>query len=218
MKERPILFSAPMVRAILAGAKTQTRRLVKLPSDVEPSGVVVDPGGTALYGPGPYIKAYPAGGDAVMHPRIRCPYGYPGDRLWVKEGYALSKRWDRNAPATVPTVERDIPVWYRADVDVDVDEESWINRGRWRSSLHMPRWVSRITLEVTEVRVERLQDITEEDARAEGVTTFPRDPEGDCWTDGTHRAAFEYLWGQINGFESWLANPWVWVVSFRRLE
>src|SRR5690606_9887391 len=97
--------------------------------------------------------------------RLPCPYGEPGDHLWVRETWAVGRVFDRTRPSEIPTVERDIPVWWRAD---DALEES-VNRGRWRTSLHMPRWASRITLEVTEVRVQRLQEITEEDAIAEGI-------------------------------------------------
>lgn len=84
----------------------------------------------------------------------------------------------------------------------------------------MPRWASRITLDVFAIRVERLQDITEEDAKAEGVKPITYDPGGDCWTDGKHRTAFNFLWNEINGWNpnSWDSNPWVWVVSFRRVE
>jgi hypothetical protein len=93
---------------------------------------------------------------------------------------------------------------------------------RWdrRNSIHMPRWASRITLEVTGVRVERLQDITEEDAAREGVAPFIKDPEGDCWTDGKHRTAFSYLWNEINGWspDSFASNPFVWVIDFKRID
>jgi hypothetical protein len=178
------MFSAPMVRAILDGRKTVTRRTLKSPN---------------------------ADG---------CPYGQPGDRLWVRETCWLLGLVDDGEPRVVgldASGEAGDPprVWYAADGDRPTLPQyppwCWLRR----NSIHMPRWASRITLEVTSVGVERLHDITEDDARAEGVTTFPHDPEGDCWTDGKHRTAFEYLWGQINGPDSWAANPLVWRIQFR---
>jgi len=96
---------------------------------------------------------------------------------------------------------------------------------KWRPSIHMPRWASRLTLEITSVHVERLQDISEEDAKDEGVKPFPYNPEGDCWTargpGHDYRNAFEYLWGEINGWDgskAWAANPWLWVIGFKPVE
>lgn len=205
MKERPILFSAPMVRALIDGRKTVTRRIVK-----ERPGHRIDVTRNS-------IPVYVTGAPDDGGEPIRCPYGVPEDRLWVKETYAFSKAFDRTKPREVPGIQGDRgTVWWAAD---GAEEESWINRGRWRPSIHMPRWASRTTLEIVDVRVERLQDITEEDARAEGVTPFRKDPEGDCWTDGTYRTAFEFLWNEINGWNpnSWESNPWVWRIEFRRL-
>lgn len=210
MKERPILFSAPMVRAILEGRKTQTRRVVKLN----------DAGRVARGGRQWHIDD--------DHAALACPYGQPGDRLWVREAHLLDPPIDGTWPSVGDSFTSidDIPeryrnpehVLYRAD---DKLTTAW----RWRPSIHMPRWASRITLEVTDVRVERLQDISEADAQAEGVDrdTEPCDhTRRSCADVGclgpTHRAAFCDLWMQINGADSWAANPWVWVVSFRRLE
>ncbi len=179
MKERPILFSGEMVRAILEGRKTQTRRLAKVNAD-----------------------GYPC--DSL------CPY-CPGDRLWVRETWSCGKVFDRTPPGQIPTVERDIPVWYAAE-----DGEESINRGRWRHSIHMPRWASRITLEVTGVRVERLQDISEADACAEGIMRA----SGVCGQTVRPgpRDHFADLWDRINNDRaSWASNPWVWVVEFRRV-
>lgn len=138
-----------------------------------------------------------------------CRYGQPGDTLWVREAWAPMCR------------EADPYAEYRADTN-DVRpgkrDKNDAEAPRWKPAIFMPRWASRLTLEVVAVRVERLQEITEEDARAEGVTPFPLDPEGDIWTDGKHRTAFEHLWGEINGWtgpKSWQSNPWIWRVEFR---
>ncbi len=183
MKERPILFSASMVRAIQAGTKTQTRRIVK----PQPSQQLLDE----------YARIRRERGaqkdDAGMLSEcLPCPYGVPGDRLWVRETWHT------------PYGTR---VFYRADHlhDPKGDRQHGI---AWTPSIHMPRWASRITLEVTEVRVERLQDISEADARSEGVTP------ADCCD--AHYHGFRLLWESINGPGSWDANPWVWVMSFRK--
>ncbi|MFK1422380.1 hypothetical protein ACP0JX_16525 [Pseudomonas aeruginosa] len=223
MKERPILFTGPMVRAILEGRKTVTRRVMKPQPDF--LGSMVDPNT-------PFKTL-----DAGLHARITCPYGEPGDRLWVRETWT-----DVNmcgAPALA----------YRADEDIrDLMEEPgflddrgafnyddprvkpypfacWyaeLDQARWRPSIYMPRWASRILLEITAVRVERLQDISEEQALAEGVRGEPCDharqacADIGCWGD-TAKGAFGFLWESLNGEGSWAANPWVWVVEFKRV-
>lgn len=198
MKERGILFQGPLVRALLAGTKTQTRRLPKPPMTMTDRGGIAWRG--CAYGMrtdgSPYL-------DELLK---RCPYGVPGDRLWVRE------TWDA-PPGSTERAE----VAYRADYERDPDG------AKWRSSMYMPRWASRITLEVTEVRVQRLQEITEEDARAEGVTTGPQQGQlnGKPATllPTTHRQAFIWLWDAINGERaSWVSNPWVWCVTFKRVE
>lgn len=192
MSERPILFSAPMVRAILAGTKTQTRRVLK--QAVGPSlsvGIDDDAPGVAelswLYGDGPGHEVH----ESVK--RVPCPYGTPGDRLWVREAWAPHPDF----PGTARAV-------FRADPECAHDVD------RWRPSIHMPRAVSRITLEITGVRVERLQDISRGDAMAEGCP-FPNMAQGD-----DPREWYRDLWDQINGAGAWDANPWVWCVSFKR--
>ncbi len=172
MRERPILFSAPMVRAILGGRKTQTRRVVK----------------------DRYI-------DAVFlvhffkYLRGNCPYGQPGDRLWVRESFCDA----RSAGAGC--------VLYRASGD---------RACRWKPSIHMPRSASRILLEITAVRVERLNDISEADAKAEGLMRVSdgfRGADGLPWY-ANPVASYRSLWESINGAGSWAANPWVWVIEF----
>lgn len=202
MKERPIIFSAPMVRAILDGRKSQTRRIVK----PQPPRTVLSPTIVARDALAP--SGYSFVSDEYGEILLRCPYGVPGDRLWVREA------WRQGTTR----------VLYRVD-DVAPSQV------RWKPSIHMPRAASRITLEITDVRVERLQEIGEEDALAEGVfrPIGMRTPIGQCvetW-DGRgemiyadpSQARDEYrgLWESINGDGAWEANPWVWVVCFRRV-
>lgn len=215
MTDRPILFNDAMVRAILNGTKTQTRRIVKPPfaADAVPVEMpATDPvGGWVVPGhSGVWWCEAAANADDVR----RCPYGKPGDRLWVRE------TWARD--------DEDGCLMYRADIGSDVNADAWqqgrregVQRYRWRPSIHMARWASRITLEVTGVRVERLQQISEADAIAEGVTPN--------WAPGCSgrlmeavggfsfrpaASAYAALWESINGPGSWDANPWVWVVQF----
>lgn len=190
--ERPILFSAPMVRAILEGRKTQTRRIVK--PQPSPSS------DTAFIGlDGIWRFSHPTLRGPVSHEAddVRCPYGQPGDRLWVREAWAFHPDFPESTRRAI----------YRADAGVENDVP------RWRPSIHMPRWASRILLEITAVRVERLQDISETDAQAEGVANSLHLRGGRL-----ARENFAHLWWTINGDGSWEANPWVWVVEFKRVE
>lgn len=196
MKERPILFSAPMIRAILDGRKTQTRRVVK-----------------------PQPSRIGALGPIANERTVRCPFGQLGDRLWVREAWALTKAYDR-----LPVSEKSPGGWKnvvrrRAD---EVHEGALLDWGRWRPSMHMPRWASRITLEITGVRVERLQDIASADARKEGIECHEKD--GTEWFHAAGRdyhiakLAFFGLWDSINGNRApWASNPWVWVIKFKRV-
>ncbi|WP_436590155.1 hypothetical protein [Pseudomonas aeruginosa] len=204
-RERPILFNEQMVRAILEGRKTVTRRVMKPQPDF--LGSMVDPNT-------PFKTL-----DAGLHARITCPYGEPGDRLWVREAWAADAQVDAIAPRDFSQGE---PIWYPADFSVRQTGCSMISKGRGRPSIHMPRWASRILLEITAVRVERLQDISEEQALAEGVHGEPCDharqacSDIGCWGD-TAKGAFGFLWEQLNGAGAWQANPWVWVVEFKRV-
>lgn len=201
MTERPILYSAPMVRAKRAGIKTQTRRALRVqPTHAEP-GFIEHGLARFLTWPG-FIAA-----------QLRaCPYGQVGDRLWTREAFSYQhgqKIHDRG------------PIWYWADGNP--------TSGDWtkpKPSIHMPRWACRSVDELTEVRVERLQDISEADAIAEGGTSRRigtgdvRTGLRDCWTIGESEAqtpvqAYELLWDAINGPGSWDANPWVWALTFR---
>ncbi|HBO3486396.1 TPA: hypothetical protein L4S39_000436 [Pseudomonas aeruginosa] len=203
-RERPILFNDQMVRAILEGRKTVTRRAVK---------------DTGFYA----VDAAIHGNEVALRERealsTRCPFGQPGDRLWVREAWAADAQVDAIAPRDLSQGE---PIWYPADFSVRQTGCSMISRGRGRPSIHMPRWASRILLEITAVRVERLQDISEEQALAEGVRGEPCDharqacADIGCWGD-TAKGAFGFLWESLNGEGSWAANPWVWVVEFKRV-
>jgi hypothetical protein len=204
--ERPILFSGSMVRAILAGEKTQTRRVIKPqpPQDLTWGGWIVSTTGDNKEIGCAEWDDFDRGLVTKSH-TVRCPYGQPGDRLWVRETWATG--WFANG-----TPPRDLPketrVYYRATPG-PVREDHY----KWRPSIHMPRWASRITLEVTGIRAERLQAITEPDAVAEGVPVIT-DPE--CPPPAFR---FRALWDSINaqrGF-AWGGDPWVWVVEFRKV-
>ncbi|MGU3417692.1 hypothetical protein [Methylobacterium sp. D54C] len=213
MMDRPILFSSPMVRALLAGRKTQTRRILTRLSKV---GAVTEfgPSDTAGYDWHFRDKAMRWHDLRDAELKARLPWQI-GDRLWAKETWSY---W----PVEKPTCERD-NVIYRA-----TDDDWECRMFDWRPSIFMPRWASRLTLLVTDVRVERLQDISGSDAEAEGIYTrgaVGDDPHADVWTwqqDGWHYPhpwdAFKALWTSINGSESWAASPWVVAVSFAVVE
>lgn len=206
MRERPILFSGPMVRAILAGRKTVTRRVLQPqpPEDDAPLATGWFHPEASDGGPGPHTFGV-YGSD--WH--VRCPYGAPNDRLWVREAWAardVRSEW----ALSVGLVEEPFcgvggdEIIYRAD-----DDGTRARPPRWFSPLYMPRWASRLTLEIVSVRVERLQEIAEADARAEGCGDPPF---------GTRRETFAILWDAINGKRApWESNPWVWRVEFRRV-
>ena len=193
MKERPILFSGPMVRAILEGRKTQTRRIAK---------------GISII----------TGDDRSGATDDRCPYGVPGDLLWVREAWSTDPCYDHIMPSRLRT---EWPVYYDSGPGLVIT----LGFHRVRPSIHMPRWASRLTLNVTGVKVERLNEISEQDARAEGVPqdTYPCDhSRRTCDEVGclgpTYRSSFAALWDELHGAGAWDANPWVWVVEFKRVE
>lgn len=214
MKERPILFSAPMVRALLSGTKTQTRRAVR--KQFAPDALVAEVGATTPEGwqVSGHSGLWWDDAGACLEDAVRCPYGMPGDRLWVRETFA------KIDGQTQPWIETDYRATYTHG---DRLGDSLGIKKRWTPAIHMPRAASRITLEVTGVRVERLQDISEADAIAEGVGDQPRlagySPKAGCqWEPQDPRDLYAQLWEQINGPGSWEVNPWVWVIQFKRLE
>lgn len=195
MTERPILCRPHEVRAILDGRKTQTRRIMK----PQP------PDGMSRHC---WFNAPIYGFTAKEEPssdwwKIRCPYGQRGDRLWVRETWQSLGMHDHISP-------RDIPVG--TEIQYPATYDGWDSRKR--SPLHMPRWASRLTLEITDIRVERLQGISEADAEAEGAEPVLVPPDGGSCP---HIEGFERLWESINGAGSWDANPWVWVIGFKRV-
>ena len=245
MTDHPILFSAPMIRALVDGRKTQTRRLLTRHStrfdghawpnwfgQVDPlldlEGAWVDPGPSPAGNPGPYLKMpvqYRKGEETTVHriyPRIQ-----PGDQLWVREAHGLIPRKDLGIGLSFATNPEDANevCRYRAECP---SEETY-----WRPSIHMPRWASRLTLTVTQVRVQRLHEITEADARAEGAPPVHLKPGGDHGnpSDGwiSHVAGFEGLWNSLHGRTArsrspfiladrvgtaWAHNPWILAYTF----
>lgn len=216
--EKPILFSGPMVRAILEGRKTQTRRAVKKPGCQcgtwipEEMGATTEEGFQTVGHSGRWwCECCTSDQDAIT-----CPYGTPGDRLWVRESWNYGfvdsdgEAWPSGIWRPIP--KEKLPGFY-ASYAADGED------GPWRPSIHMPRWMSRITLKITNVRVERLQDISESDAMAEGVDVSEyieciNPPYMEPCSSA--KRAYSSLWESINGPGSWAQNPWVWCISFRR--
>lgn len=214
MKERPILFSAPMVRALLDGRKTQTRRVVKPYPKWAQRFPICNPNAMAA---GHQVWWWDGEFDRVGVAQD-CPYGVPGDQLWVRETWKPHSLYADMRPRDMPQTE----VFYRADDRYAPSNTPWV------PGIHMPRWASRILLKITDVRVERLKSISEADALAEGIQ---RDLDTRAWLGAegagvggatrlyaSHAMAYGDLWESINGPGSWDANPWVWVVEFKRVE
>lgn len=233
-KEKPILFSGPMVQAILGGRKTQTRRVVK----PQPKSDDIDnlgDGSTIIF-------------DGLNVP---CPYGEIRDRLWVRETFLIDHYQYISGPLPKSKPD-DIEglIYYRADGECceQIGECQCEGKTKWKPSIFCTRWASRITLEITSIRVERLQDVSEDDAKAEGCIAEPwgawwqgytnlkgqlvhQTVQGDTppdWMiephkmerphlDKTAKHQFQSLWHSINGPESWTSNPWVWVIEFKRI-
>ncbi|EPK7284376.1 hypothetical protein NLT72_002825 [Citrobacter farmeri] len=216
MKERRMIFNGEMVRAILGGRKTQTRRIMKN----QPAGDYPDtPALIRSVGGG--FQWYGHYGESSI---FNCPFGAVGDRIWVREtfqGPLVSEELFEEYLAYPEKFETPQYCEYAADGGArpeycDLDDNL---RHGWRPSIHMPRWASRILLEITSVRVERLNDISQEDAQAEGMeltgwrpTYSDPDSGGEVWTPYDN---FAQLWESIYGEESWKANPWVWVIEFK---
>ncbi|EPC5538520.1 hypothetical protein LWX85_002195 [Salmonella enterica] len=212
MKERGMIFNGEMVRAILDGRKTQTRRIMKNQpaGDYPETPALIRNVGTGFQWHGLY-------GESSI---FNCPLGSIGERIWVRETYQGPlfdyEQMESYLEDSSKFEKPDFCV-YRADGNpapefYDADDN--LHCG-WRPSIHMPRWASRITLEITDVRVERLNAISEEDAQAEGVQPACyeiRPPEA------AYRVSFGEVWRGIYGEESWVANPWVWVIEFKRVE
>ncbi|ENU1224635.1 morphogenetic protein [Enterobacter hormaechei] len=195
--ERGMIFNGEMVRAILDGRKTQTRRVMKPQPDEDGLAKVIN---------GPWVD--------TSERIYRCPFGVPGDRIWVRETFQGplfdfeqmeayqedSSKFKKPEFCVYKADGKPAPEFFDADDNLHCG---------WRPSIHMPRWASRITLEITGVRVEQLNDISEEDARSEGISgSSARDV----------KEAYAALWRSIYGSDSWRANPWVWVIEFKRIE
>jgi hypothetical protein len=206
--ERPILFSTPMVQAILNGRKTQTRRFVKETGKATGFKVAVMPDGSK--------HPFNINDEEEMLDYINCPYGNTGDILWVRETWC-----DPTSTGWPILYKADYPVHYDScdtetntgDIDITADEF------KWKPSIHMPKDFCRIRLEITNIRVERLQNISERDAMAEGAELFNN-------YDGTYGGwgapclyahAFELLWESLYGKDLWNANPWLWVIEFKKI-
>lgn len=237
MKSRPILFSGTMVRAILEDRKTQTRWIVKRQRGRCQPWISMDPDSDTdpnclMQGVCPPKGPWPMENTEDGMCPVECPYGQVGDRLWVRETWA----WALASDGTQA-------ICYQADMAAlsalawDNGEGDWSHVGdpvelhckpsHWKPSIFLPKWANRITLEITGIRVEQLQDISEENAIREGVVSIP-DSDGpnkftvrnDGWSMSapTAKGAFALLWDDIYGDGSWDANPWVWTINFRRVK
>ncbi len=207
MKERPILFSAPMVRAILEGRKTQTRRILKVQPNTRHREIEFENGLLTEYSM--------IGGCWHAVNKFKCPYGKPQDQLWVRETWCVANIYDHIKPSEInPAGDKNwCGVRYPANQDAIGIKK--------RPSIFMPRWASRIDLLIKDIRVERLQDISEEDAIAEGIEVCGRGYRIYS-TENKFTfcpiTSFKSLWNSINGPDSWDANPWCWVVDFQHIQ
>lgn len=239
-KERPILFSGPMVRAILEGRKTVTRREIKPRMRSADTQFELHQQPDGSWRPMHTFDESCMDAQGTEHP-IVCPYGQVGDRLWVRESWqdvhpvqVTDGRYTQLGRAGIPgPPEVTSQTIYRADGPYPVVYHTHAHPYRclqpdpkhlptpaeggftgWAPSIHMPRWASRILLEITDVRVERLQEITTEQIIAEGLVTSLREHDAVC----DLREQWQQLWSGLNGTESWTSNPWVWVVEFKQVQ
>lgn len=230
MTERGMILNGEMVRAILDGRKTQTRRIMKVQPESNQLGLLRITDSTKRSTIGKYHWSESnATGNHMRSKLFSCPFGDVGDRIWVRE------TWSSDFANYYPNDR----VWYAADnnrrLDIEVvggvrgiySPESDVHVPfRWRPSIHMPLWASRILLEITNVGVQRLQSISPNDAAREGLVKLPATGrycinQGDQYFGGAShdaREVFSWLWASIYGEESWQANPWVWVIEFKRAE
>jgi len=232
MKERPILFSGAMVRALLDGSKTQTRRVVTPAANqqwLQPETLNQSPRAKPCLIRGEQWAqfAHPLAGqtiNGIKHDEwspltcIRSPYGQPGDRLWVRENfYRVDSKGETEVLGRMVPCDKQTISFVADNLETPP--------GRQYPSIHMPRWASRINLEITGVRVERLQDISDQDARAEGIDACDGISTTEAILDLAKRMGapkenvlrYATLWESINGAGSWEANPWVWAIEFRRI-
>lgn len=239
MKERGMIFNGEMTRAILDGRKTQTRRIMKIQPEHSGLGLrrVIDSKNGS--DDGKYFWSLSdACGLKIRSKSFTCPFGSVGDRIWVREAFRVHSRATDVATLVYKASERNSWTEQTHRVPVSVCNKP-ATPEKWTPSLHMPRWASRILLEITDVRVERLNAISEEDAQREGVHTevwdqtvaarnyAVRDDFFQFWSDDMphyvemnqlYRSSFRSLWESIYGEEGWKSNPWVWVIEFKRVE
>lgn len=216
MKERPILFSTPMVEAILKGTKTQTRRLlkpqpllhnkvIKMPIPIEEYGKIIN-----HYVKKGYTQIYTKGAlEGMIAPK--CPFGEVGDTIWVRETWQHTNEFGIN-----PQDENSGYIYKASENGKDWEEnvEGW----KWKPSIFMPRDACRIRLKITDIRAERLHDMPVDDILKEGVNNGVSNPLMGARWENMQRMAWEELWKKINGKESWDSNPWVWVISFEQIK
>ncbi len=220
MREHPLLMQGPLVRATLAGRKTQTRRPIIPQPDDDIVAVRYDAIADLWLGNTPedndlgYTSSWAE----------RCPLGKAGDRLWVRETWCLASAESETTPPDLRPMRGSRWCYYYA-TEPDVEHEEGDNRSPWRPSIHMPRWACRLVLPLVSVRVERVQDITDEDAEAEGIREWAKTDPKLCALRAAGFAVpsrpkflFRLCWISIYGEGSWDANPWVWVAEWKEIE
>lgn len=228
MKSKPILFSREMVLAILDGRKTQTRRALKRQPDSLETFVGAVETKAGVWGwhyknPDADSKFFPNG--VIEKQNIKCPFGKVGDLLWVRENWSTSTQWNGTKPSELPFApdQKDGAIFYQADYT----ESDIADMGPWRPSIFLPQRYARIELEITDVRVERLNDISHDECVSEGIERLNsigyfrscgfKDYSGRSEGFLNSRESFQSLWQSINGAESWNSNPFVWAISFRKV-